>query len=185
LQERLAKLTGGVGVIKVGAATEVELKEKKHRIEDALSATKAAAEEGIVPGGGVAILKAAKVLETLKVDAEEQIGINILARALEEPVRQIATNAGKEASVIIEEVKKQKPGFGYDAAKDKFVDMIANGIIDPVKVTRSALQNAASGAAMLLTTEAVVTDLPEKKGDSPEMPQGMGGMNGMGDMGMM
>lgn len=189
LQERLAKLTGGVGVIKVGAATEVELKEKKHRIEDALSATKAAAEEGIVPGGGMALLKASKVLENLEAEEEEKIGINILSRSLEEPLRQIVANAGKEPSVVIEAARKQKPGFGYDASKDEFVDMIKAGIIDPVKVTRSALQNAASGAAMLLTTEAVVTDLPEKKDDhnhAGEMPGGMGGMNGMGGMeGMM
>lgn len=187
LNERLAKLTGGVGVIKVGAATEVELKEKKHRIEDALSATKAAAEEGIVPGGGIALLKAAKVLEGLEMQEEEKIGINILMKSLEEPLRQIVSNAGKEPSVVVEEARKQKPEFGYDASKDEFVDMIKAGIIDPVKVTRSALQNAASGAAMLLTTEAVVTDLPEKKDDHvhDDMSGGMG-MNGMGGMeGMM
>lgn len=186
LQERLAKLTGGVGIIKVGAATEVELNEKKHRIEDALSATKAAVEEGIVPGGGVALLKAAKALESIKLKKEEKIGIDILRRALEEPMRQIVSNAGKEASVVIEEARKKEVGIGYNAALGKFEDMLKAGIIDPVKVTRSALQNAASGAAMLLTTEAVVTDLPEKKGkgsSSADMagmnPGAMGGMPGM------
>ncbi len=186
LQERLAKLTGGVGIIKVGAATEVELNEKKHRIEDALSATKAAVEEGIVPGGGVALLKAAKALESIKLEKEEKIGIDILRRALEEPMRQIVSNAGKEASVVIEEARKKEVGIGYNAALGKFEDMLKAGIIDPVKVTRSALQNAASGAAMLLTTEAVVTDLPEKKGkgsSSADMagmnPGAMGGMPGM------
>jgi len=186
LQERLAKLTGGVGIIKVGAATEVELNEKKHRIEDALSATKAAVEEGIVPGGGVALLKAAKALESIKLEKEEKIGIDILRRALEEPMRQIVSNAGKEASVVIEEARKKEVGIGYNAALGKFEDMLKAGIIDPVKVTRSALQNAASGAAMLLTTEAVVTDSPEKKGkgsSSADMagmnPGAMGGMPGM------
>lgn len=182
LQKRIAKLSGGIGVIKVGAATEVELKEKKHRIEDALSATRAAVEEGIVAGGGVALLKTAEVLDSVTANAEEKIGLDILKRSLEEPLRHIATNAGKEASVIIEEVRKQKEGIGYNAQNDKYEDMIKAGIIDPVKVTRSALQNAASGAAMLLTTEAVVTDLPEKKGENgmPQMPAGgMGGMEGM------
>ena len=181
LQERLAKLSAGVGVIKVGAATEVELKEKKHRIEDALSATKAAVEEGIVPGGGVAIIQAAKVLDSLNLEGEEKIGIDILKRAVEEPLRQIAMNAGKEGSVVVDQVKKHDSGFGYNAAKDSYEDMIKAGIIDPVKVTRSALQNATSGASMLLTTEAVVTDKPEKKDDQmpPQMPGGMG----MGDMG--
>ncbi len=184
LQERLGKLAGGVAVIKVGAATETELKEKKHRIEDALHATRAAVEEGIVPGGGVALIRAMHVLEKLTVTGDEKIGVNILRRALEEPVRQIAINAGKEGSVVVEEVKKLKGSHGYNAETDEYIDLVAAGIVDPTKVTRSALQNAASAAAMLLTTEAVVTDLPEKK--EPGMPAGMPGMGGMGgmDMGM-
>lgn len=185
LQERLGKLAGGVAVIKVGAATETEMKEKKHRIEDALHATRAAVEEGIVPGGGVALIRASHVLDTLNVEGEEKIGVQILKRALEEPVRQIAQNAGKDGSVIAEEVKKLKGGHGYNAAEDKYEDLVAAGIVDPTKVTRSALQNAASIAAMLLTTEAVVTDIPEKKdGAGGGMPGGMGGMGGgmgMGD----
>jgi chaperonin GroEL len=185
LQERLGKLAGGVAVIKVGAATETELKEKKHRIEDALHATRAAVEEGIVAGGGVALIRTLHVLESLNVEGDEKIGVNILRRALEEPVRQIAINAGKEGSVIAEAVKKEKGNHGYNAAEDKFEDLVAAGIVDPTKVTRSALQNAASAAAMLLTTEAVVTDLPEKK-EPGGMPGGMPGMGGMGgmDMGM-
>jgi len=176
LQERLGKLGGGVAVIKAGAATETELKEKKHRIEDALHATRAAIEEGIVPGGGVALIRAMSVLDDLAVEGDEKIGINILKRALEEPVRQIAINAGKEGSVIAEAVKKSEGNEGYNAEIDKFEDLVAAGIVDPTKVTRSALQNAASAAAMLLTTEAVVTDLPEKedKGGGG-MPAGMGG----------
>ncbi|MBP6930388.1 chaperonin GroEL [Patescibacteria group bacterium] len=178
LQERLAKLSGGVGVIKVGAASEVELKEKKHRIEDAVSATKAALEEGIVSGGGVALIDVIRTLDELKVAGEEKIGVSILRKALEMPIRQIAQNAGKDGSVIIEEIKRKEKGVGYDAANDKYVNMIDAGIIDPVKVTRSALQNAVSVASMILTTETVVTDLPEKKeggamapGDG--MPMGM------------
>lgn len=185
LQERLGKLSGGVAVIKVGAATETELKEKKHRIEDALHATRAAVEEGIVPGGGVALVRTMHVLDELKLEGDEKIGVNILRRSLEEPVRQIAINAGKEGSVIVEEVKKEKGNHGYNAAEDRFEDLVAAGIVDPTKVTRSALQNAASAAAMLLTTEAVVTDIPEKK-EPGGMPGGMPGMGGMGgmDMGM-
>jgi chaperonin GroEL len=185
LQERLGKLSGGVAVIKVGAATETELKEKKHRIEDALHATRAAVEEGIVPGGGVALIRTLHVLDALNIEGDEKIGINILRRALEEPMRRIAINAGKEGSVIVEEVKKEKGNRGYNAEIDKFEDLVAAGIVDPTKVTRSALQNAASAAAMLLTTEAVVTDLPEKK-EPGGMPGGMPGMGGMGgmDMGM-
>ena len=180
LGERLAKLSGGVGVIKVGAATEVELKEKKDKIDDAVHATKAAVEEGIVPGGGVALVDSIKALENLTVSGDEKIGIQILRRALEEPMRQIAMNAGKDGSVVIEEVKKTEKGIGYDAAKDEYVDMIKAGIIDPAKVTRTALQNAASVASSVLTTEAAVTDLPEKKSDMPEMPAGGGmGMPGM------
>ncbi len=163
LQERLAKLSGGVAVLKVGAATETEIKEKKLRIEDALAATKAAVAEGIVVGGGVALLRAMKVLDGVKVDGEEEIGIDILRRALLEPVRQIAQNAGKNGDVVVEEVRRQPGNYGYNAVTDKYEDLVEAGIIDPTKVTRTALQNAASIAAMLLTTEAVVTDLPEKK----------------------
>jgi chaperonin GroEL len=173
LQERLAKLAGGVAVVKVGAATEVEQKEKKHRIEDALSATKAAVEEGIVAGGGTVLLQAQKVLDGgLGLTGDQATGVAIVRRALEEPVRQIAHNAGKEGSVIVEAVRKAKIGEGYDALNDKFVGMFAAGIVDPAKVTRSALQNAASIAAMVLTTEAVVTEIPEPKGGGG-MPGGM------------
>ncbi|OGD67888.1 chaperonin GroL [Candidatus Berkelbacteria bacterium RIFCSPHIGHO2_12_FULL_36_9] len=175
LRERLAKLSGGVGVIKVGAATEVELEEKKHRIEDAVSATKAAVEEGIVSGGGVALVDVIRSLDNIQLDDEEEkIGIKILRRALEEPMRQIAFNAGKDGSVVIEQVKKLEKGMGYNAAKDEYVDMVKAGIIDPLKVTRAALQNAASVAMMLLTTEAAVADIPEKnsstQGPMPQMP---------------
>ncbi len=171
LQERLAKLAGGVAVVKVGAATEVEQKEKKHRIEDALSATKAGVEEGIVAGGGTVLLQAQKVLDGgLGLKDDQKTGVAIVRKALEEPVRQIAHNAGQEGSVIIEEVRKGKAGWGYDALNGKYVDMFKAGIVDPAKVTRSALQNAASIAAMVLTTEAVITEIPE--------PKGMGGMPG-------
>jgi len=183
LQERLAKLSGGVGIIKVGAATETEMKEKKHRIEDALSATKAAVEEGIVVGGGVALLRALPVLDELKLEGESQIGVDILKRALEAPTRQIAINAGKDGSVVVEEIKKHTGSFGYNALINKYEDLIKSGIIDPTKVTRSALQNAASIATMFLTMEAVVTDLPEKKDEHSHA--GMPGMGGMGDMDMM
>src|ERR1700694_623712 len=175
LQELLAKLAGGVAVIKVGAATEVEQKEKKHRIEDALSATKAAVEEGIVAGGGTVLLNAQKKLDgALGLKDDQATGVNIVRKALEEPVRQICLNAGKEGSVIIEEIRNGKPGFGYDALNDKFVNMFEAGIVDPAKVTRSALQNAASIAAMVLTTEAMVTEVPEEKRGG-----GGGGMGGM------
>jgi chaperonin GroEL len=178
LQERLAKLAGGVAVIKVGAATEVEQKEKKHRIEDALSATKAAVEEGIVAGGGTVLLNAQKKLDGgLGLKDDQATGVNIVRKALEEPLRQIGMNAGKEGSVIVEEVRKGKPGYGYDALNDKFVNMFESGIVDPAKVTRSALQNAASIAAMVLTTEAMVTEVPEEKRGGGGMPGG-----GMGDM---
>ncbi|MBI2645249.1 chaperonin GroEL [Candidatus Uhrbacteria bacterium] len=181
LQERLAKLTGGVAVLKVGAATEVEMKERKLRIEDALAATKAAVEEGIVPGGGVALLRCISALDSVMAEGEEKIGIAMLKRALEEPVRMIAQNAGKDGSVVVEEVKKRKGSEGYDAAKDEYSDLVAGGIIDPTKVARCALQNAASVAAMFLTTEAVITDIPEKKDDSHGGGHpGMGGMGGMG-----
>ncbi|MDO8686823.1 MAG: chaperonin GroEL [Candidatus Berkelbacteria bacterium] len=179
LEERLAKLSGGVGVIKVGAATEVELKEKKDKIDDAVHATKAAVEEGIVSGGGVALVDAIKALDGVQVAGDEKIGIQILRKALEAPMRQIAQNAGKDGSVVIEEVKKLEKGMGYDAAKDEYSNMIAAGIIDPAKVARTALQNAASVAATVLTTEAAVTDIPEKKSDMPEMPAGGMGMSGM------
>jgi chaperonin GroEL len=163
LQERLGKLTGSVAVIKVGAATEVELKERKHRVEDAVQATRAAVEEGIVAGGGVAFVNALPALDKIKLEGDERTGLAILRRALEEPVRRIATNAGKDGSVIIERVKTLKAGEGYDAAKDDFGNMNKKGIVDPVKVTRSALENAVSIAAMVLTTNCLVAELPEKK----------------------
>ena len=176
LQERLAKLAGGVAVINVGAATETEMKSKKAIVEDALHATRAAGEEGIVPGGGVGLLRAIPALEKLAVSAEEKTGVDIIRRALEEPLRQIANNAGREGSVVVDRVKKESSGVGFDAAQEKFTDMIAAGVIDPTKVTRSALQNAASIAALLLTTEALVTEKPEKKeGASPPPPGGYGG----------
>ncbi len=184
LQERLAKLAGGVAVIQVGAASETELKEKKHRIEDALSATRAAVEEGIVAGGGTALLRTLAAVDKMigNVQGDEKTGAKIVKRALEEPIRQIADNAGMEGSVVVEKVMNLKDAMGYDAYKDEYVDMIEAGILDPTKVTRSALQNAASVAAMVLTTESLVSDIPEKKND---MPPGMGGMGGMGGMDMM
>jgi chaperonin GroEL len=182
LQERLAKLAGGVAVINVGAATEVELKEKKHRVEDALSATRAAIEEGIVPGGELALIQAAIALDkadTAGLTDDEKVGYKIVKRALEEPIRQIAENAGLDGAVIAEKARNEKKGIGFDAAKLEWVDMVKAGIIDPAKVTRSALQNAASIASLLLTTECAITDIPEKK-DPPPMPGGgMGGMGGM------
>jgi chaperonin GroEL len=183
LQERLAKLAGGVAVIKVGAATETEMKEIKFKVEDALNATKAAVEEGIVPGGGVALIRALKVLDNLKLNDEEKIGANILRKALEEPIKQIANNAGKDGSVVVEEVKKLKGNEGYNAAEDKYEDMVKVGIIDPTKVTRTALQNASSIAALFVSTEAVVTDLPEKKSCCANNA-GPGGYGGGMDMGM-
>jgi chaperonin GroEL len=174
LQERLAKLAGGVAVIKVGGATETELKEKKHRVEDALSATRAAVEEGILPGGGVALLNALPALKKLKLGSDEATGVNILKRALEEPLRCIAENSGREGSVVINAIQGNKPGIGYDALKDELnVNMIERGIVDPLKVTRSALQNGASIATMILTTESLVTDIPEKE-KMPAMPPGGG-----------
>jgi len=175
LQERLAKLAGGVAVIKVGAATEVEQKEKKHRIEDALSATKAAVEEGIVAGGGTVLLQAQKVLKDVaaSLEGDQATGVSIVRRALEEPVRQISANAGYEGSVVVETVRKGKVGHGWDALHGQSVDMIKAGIVDPAKVTRSALQNAASIAAMVLTTEAVVTEIPERREAAPSMPPDM------------
>ncbi len=178
LQERLAKLAGGVAVINVGAATETEMKEKKARVEDALHATRAAVEEGIVPGGGLALIRAIPALDKLTgLSHDEQVGVNIVRRALEEPLRQIVNNAGKEGSIIVEKVKAEKKFTGYDADKDEFVDMFEAGIIDPTKVTRSALQNAASVAALLLTTEALITEIPEKK-KAPAGPGGGGGYGG-------
>ncbi len=184
LQERLAKLVGGVAVIKVGAATETEMKEKKARVEDAMHATRAAVEEGIVAGGGVALVRAAKVLDDFKTeaeDADEQIGVSIVKRALEEPLRQIAQNAGKEGAVIVGKVRESdSANYGFNAASEKFEDLVAAGVIDPAKVTRYALQNAASIAGLMLTTEAMIADAPDEKGDG-----GMGGMGGgMGGMGM-
>jgi chaperonin GroEL len=182
LQERLAKLVGGVAVIKVGAATETEMKEKKARVEDAMHATRAAVEEGIVAGGGVALVRAGKVLEGFKADesdTDEQIGVNIVRRALEEPLRQIAANAGAEGAVIVGKVAEGKDAYGFNAATEKFEDLIAAGVIDPAKVTRYALQNAASIASLMLTTEAMIAELPDEK---VEGGGGMGG--GMGGMGM-
>ena len=177
LQERLAKLTGGVAVIKVGAATEVELKEKKHRVEDALSATRAAVEEGIVPGGGVALLNAVPALDSIKMDLlDEQTGVNILKRALEEPMRGIVQNAGMDGAVVVQNVRrfqeeKKNDKIGYDVLANDYGDMVEKGIIDPAKVTRSAVENAASIAAMILTTEALITEIPEKEPPAPSMPQ--------------
>jgi chaperonin GroEL len=182
LQERLAKLVGGVAVIKVGAATETEMKEKKARVEDAMHATRAAVEEGIVPGGGVALVRAGKVLSDFQAsdtDQDEQIGVTIVKRALEEPLRQIAANAGAEGAVIVGKVAEGKGAFGYNAATEQFEDLVAAGVIDPAKVTRTALQNAASIAGMMLTTEAMIAEVPEEKGEGGGMPGGMGGM-GMG-----
>ena len=180
LQERQAKLSGGVAVINIGAATESEMKEKKARVEDALHATRAAAKEGIVPGGGVALIRAQKALDTLKLEGDEAIGAQIVRKACEAPLRQLVDNAGIEGAIVVQEVKKAKGNNGYDVATGEYVDMIAAGIIDPTKVTRSALQNAASIAGLLLTTECMITDLPEK--NKPSMPD-MGGMGGgMGGM---
>ena len=181
LQERLAKIAGGVAIINVGAATESEMKEKKARVEDALHATRAAVEEGIVPGGGVALLRCIKNLEGIDLKGDEKTGAEIVLRSLESPIRQLAFNAGLEGSVIVEHLKNEKdPAFGYDFNNDQYVDMIKAGIIDPAKVTRTALQNAASIAALLLTTECLVTDVPEKeKPAMPPMPGGGGGMGGM------
>lgn len=181
LQERLAKLAGGVAVVKVGAATETELKEKKLRIEDALNSTRAAVEEGIVPGGGTALVNVMAAVRSIEADGDELTGINLVLRALEEPVRQIAHNAGLEGSVIVERLKNEKPGIGYNAATGEWVNMIEAGIVDPTKVTRYALQHAASVSAMFLTTEVVIADKPEEGGAGGGMPD-MGGMGGMGGM---
>jgi len=179
LQERLAKLAGGVAVIKVGAATETEIKEKKHRVEDALSATRAALEEGIVPGGGVAQVLLVPAINEVKAEDDELTGVRIVARALEEPLRQLANNAGLEGSVVVNEVKSRVKGVGLNIATGEYEDMVKAGIIDPAMVTRSALQNAASIAKNILTTEVIVADKPEKEAGGGGMPGGMGGMGGM------
>jgi chaperonin GroEL len=179
LQERLAKLVGGVAVIKVGAATETEMKEKKARVEDAMHATKAAVEEGIVPGGGVALLRAGKALDSLKLEGDQAVGAQIIRRAIEEPMRWIAANAGNEGSIVVARVKEAKAADeGYNAATDTYEDLVKAGVIDPAKVVRSALQNASSIASLLLTTEALVSEIPEEKKEAPAMPGG-GGMGGM------
>jgi chaperonin GroEL len=178
LQERLAKLAGGVAVVNVGAATETEMKEKKARVEDALHATRAAVEEGIVPGGGVALLRAQKALDNMKnLEGDEKIGVQIVRRAIEEPTRQLADNGGAEGALVVEEIKKRKGNEGYDVATGEYTDLVKAGIVDPTKVTRSALQNAASIAGLLLTTEALVTEIPEKEKTPPMPPGGMGGMD--------
>ncbi|MBD5557893.1 MAG: chaperonin GroEL [Desulfovibrio sp.] len=183
LQERLAKLVGGVAVVHVGAATEVEMKEKKDRVEDALNATRAAVEEGIVPGGGTALIRVSKVLNDIKpADDDELAGVSIVRRAIEEPLRQIAHNAGFEGSIVVEKVRAGKDGFGFNAATGEYEDLIKAGVIDPKKVTRTALQNAASVASLLLTTECAIVEKPEPKKDMPGMPGGMGGMGGMDGM---
>lgn len=183
LQERLAKLAGGVAVINVGAATETEMKEKKARVEDALHATRAAVEEGIVPGGGVALLRAVKAIDSVKTDDEDEaIGLEIVRRAVEEPIRQLAANGGYEGSVIVQEVSKRKGNEGFNVAKGEYTDMVKSGIIDPTKVSRTALQNASSIAGLLLTTECLVTEVPEKEKPAMPGPGGMGGMGGMDGM---
>jgi len=182
LQERLAKLSGGVAVINVGAPTEVEMKEKKARVEDALHATRAAVEEGIVPGGGVALLRSVPSLDKVKVDDEQKVGVDIMRRALEEPIRQIVRNAGAEASIVVQNVREKKGDNGYDARNDEYVKMFDAGIIDPAKVARVAIENAASIAGMVLTTEAAITEIPEDEKMPPMPDPGMGGMGGMGGM---
>ena len=182
LQERLAKLSGGVAVMNVGAATEIEMKETKARVEDALHATRAAVEEGIVPGGGVVLLRSVSALDGVKVDKEQQVGVDILRRALEAPIRQICSNAGVEASIVVQEVRKGKGDYGYDVRCDKYVNMFEAGIIDPAKVARVAVENATSIAGMILTTEVAITDAPEDDKMPPMPDPGMGGMGGMGGM---
>jgi chaperonin GroEL len=180
LQERLAKLVGGVAVIKVGAATETEMKEKKARVEDALHATRAAVEEGIVPGGGVAYLRTLPALVKLALDGDEQIGVNIVKKAIEEPIKMIACNAGLEGSIVVEKVKEKKGSYGFNARTDEYEDMIAAGVIDPTKVTRFALQNASSVASLMLTTQCMIADKPKEESPMPAMPPGGGGYPGMG-----
>ena len=181
LQERLAKLVGGVAVIKVGAATETEMKEKKARVEDAMHATKAAVEEGIVPGGGVALLRGATTLDTLPLEGDQLVGLQIVKRAVEEPIRWIAINAGEEGSIVVAKVRDMQSDEGFNAATDTYEDLVKAGVIDPAKVVRNALQNASSIASLLLTTEALISEIPEEKKDAPAMPPGggMGGMDGM------
>jgi chaperonin GroEL len=181
LQERLAKLIGGVAVINVGAATETEMKEKKARVEDALNATRAAVEEGIVPGGGVALVRCLKALEKIKIKADQKLGVKVVMRAIEEPLRQIANNAGYEGSVVIDKVKRGKGAYGYNAETNAYEDLMQAGVMDPTKVVRFALQNAGSVAGLMLTTEAMVAEKPEEK--EPPMPGGAPGMGGMGGMG--
>src|SRR5437660_6883678 len=179
LQERLAKLAGGLAVSNVGAATETEMKEKKARVEGALHATRAAVEEGIVPGGGVALIRAQRALDKMELEGDEKIGQQIVRRAIEEPLRQLADNAGQEGALIVQEVKKRRGNEGYNVATGEYVDLVKAGVVDPTKVTRSALQNAASISGLLLTTEALVTELPEKEKTPPMPGGGMGGMGGM------
>ena len=179
MQERLAKLVGGVAVIKVGAATETEMKEKKARVEDAMHATRAAVEEGIVPGGGVALLRCSDAIDALKLEGDEKIGANIVRRALEEPLRQIVGNAGEEGAIVVGKIRDSKENnYGYNALTGKFEDLVKAGVIDPTKVTRTALQNAASIAGLMLTTEAMVSEIPEPKAAAPAGGHG-GGMEGM------
>ena len=184
LQERVAKLAGGVAVIRVGAATEVEMKEKKARVEDALHATRAAVEEGIVAGGGVALLRARASVAVKGLNADQEAGIKIVMRAVEEPLRQIVANCGEEASVVVSKVLEGKGSHGYNAASGEYGDMLAMGVVDPTKVTRTALQNAASIASLMLTTDCMVAEAPAEEKAGGGMPGGMGGMGGMGDMGM-
>src|SRR5213079_2591912 len=179
LQERLAKLVGGVAIIKVGAATETEMKEKKARVEDAMHATKAAVEEGIVPGGGVALIRASRVLKDLKLGGDQQIGVNIVARAIEEPMRWIATNAGHEGSIVVQKVRDMKDTEAFNALTDTYEDLVKAGVSDPTKVVRSALQNSSSIASLLLTTEALVSEIPEEKKEPASPGGGPGGMGGM------
>ena len=181
LQERLAKLAGGVAIIKVGGATETEVKEKKDRVDDAMHATKAAVEEGIVPGGGVALIRAGRALAGLKLGGDQQIGVNIVARAIEEPMRWIATNAGQEGSIVVQKVREMGADEGFNALTDTYENLVKAGVIDPVKVVRSALQNASSIASLLLTTEALISEIPEERKEAP-MPGGHGGGGGMGGM---
>ena len=181
LQERLAKLAGGVAVINVGAATETEMKEKKARVEDALHATRAAVEEGIVPGGGTALIRAQKALDNVKLEGDEAVGLAIIRRAIEAPLRQLADNAGQEGALIVQEVKSRSGNDGYNVATGEYVDLVKAGVVDPTKVTRSALQNAASISGLLLTTEAVITEMPEKEKPAAGGHPG-GGMGGMGGM---
>ena len=179
LQERLAKLVGGVAVIKVGAATETEMKEKKARVEDAMHATKAAVEEGFVVGGGVALIRGQKALNNLTANGDQQIGINIIKRALEEPLRWIAGNAGQEGSIVVQKVRESKDNSGFNAQTEVYQDLVKAGVIDPTKVVRTALQNAGSIASLLLTTEALISEIPEEKKEPAMPPGGPGGMGGM------